>query len=769
MSSAPIKSLTIRHLRGSVRPFALSFEKGKKLTLVYGENGTGKSTICDALDFIGNGKVGSLENRGLGKTMPYWHSLGKRPSDLSVTLESSNGECTASLVKADVVANPPQERPSVKVLRRATIVSLIQARGADRYAEIRRFVDVSGVESSESALRNLIKEIEGVRDQALTRVQENRQTIQQFWEEAGQPAGNALTWAAEESKRKDSTWEAEAESVSNLRQLYESLVPYPDRLRAAQEELAGAQESLSQANTALGESISKAIEDPSVVAILEAAQAHIAGHPDLPVCPLCESAERLEGLSERVGQRLAALSALRNAQTLRGSSQKNVEAVVSRVDATRREAFEQALKFDACKHDGSLPSDLQLPHAPPPSELEDWGAWLASTSELPAGWRQAEALRIDKKQFVSTLKRAVDTLDENTLALVELDAVIPRLKRALEIVEEERHAFTDSALSSIAAEVGRLYEEVNPGEGLNKISLQLDPKQRASLNIGASFEGLTDAPPPAYFSDSHLDTLGLCVFLALAALECPDETILVLDDVLGSVDEPHVDRLVEMLYSEATKFRHCMITTHYRPWKQKLRWGWLKNGQCQFLELTKWTPADGLTLIRSLPDADRLRALLAESPPDAQLVCSKAGVILEAALDFITQLYECSVPRRQNGLYTLGDLLPSVDKQLRQALRVDVLDGNQKSDPATYITRSLTTILDELERIAQVRNVFGAHFNEISFELLDSDAITFGELVLDLISILTDSGVGWPRNGKSGQYWSTTGETRRLYPYAKPS
>ena len=66
MTSGGLKHLTISHLRGSVTSFNLPFEPGIKLTVVYGENGTGKSTICDALDFLGNGKVRYLEDRGLG-------------------------------------------------------------------------------------------------------------------------------------------------------------------------------------------------------------------------------------------------------------------------------------------------------------------------------------------------------------------------------------------------------------------------------------------------------------------------------------------------------------------------------------------------------------------------------------------------------------------------------------------------------------------------------------------------------------------------------
>jgi hypothetical protein len=173
--------------------------------------------------------------------------------------------------------------------------------------------------------------------------------------------------------------------------------------------------------------------------------------------------------------------------------------------------------------------------------------------------------------------------------------------------------------------------------------------------------------------------------------------------------------------------------------------------------------------IRSIPDIQRLRELLAESPPDPQLVCAKAGVILEAALDFLTLNYECSVPRRHGGLFTLGDLLPAVDKKLRQALRIEVLTGKDASGEPTYKTVSLTPLLDELTRIAQARNVFGCHFNELSFDMLDADALNFGKQVLDLMDVLTDDEAGWPRNNKSGQHWATAGETRRMYPLIKPS
>src|SRR6266496_4371079 len=141
MSADPLQKLTIEYLRGSVLPFSLSFEKNKKLTVIYGENASGKSTICDGLEFLGKGIVGSLENRGLGRTTRYWHSLGKTASDVSVTLEAGSITCTGTILKGEVVCVPTTCRPRVEVLRRSQILSLLQATPGGRYEAIRAFID----------------------------------------------------------------------------------------------------------------------------------------------------------------------------------------------------------------------------------------------------------------------------------------------------------------------------------------------------------------------------------------------------------------------------------------------------------------------------------------------------------------------------------------------------------------------------------------------------------------------------------------------------
>lgn len=764
-----LKKLKIEHLRGSVIPFSLEFEKGKKLTVLYGENGTGKTTICDALEFLGKGRVGSLENRGLGKTNRYWPSVGKKSSDVAVSLEAGGATCTGKLQKTEVVVSPSEARPRVEVLRRSQILSLLEAKPAERYSVISRFIDVSGIEASEASLRELVRTQKTGRETAVARVDENETAIRGFWEQAGKPDGNALVWAGKEAARDTANLRVELEALGKLRTAYQRLADFPEKFRLAAEALKLSQAAATTATAKYDQALGQAAEGADdLIGILESAKTFLEKHPHPAHCPLCESAEKAASLAGAVPLRLQQFSALRSARAEKQSSDLKVQQAEKRIQDLQGEAALASGEFEKARTGRKWEADIPIPDAACPATAAEMPQWLGKTAALPAAWIKAESLRQDNQRFISTLKTALQTYKTNAQAQKDLDRLIPQLERALAVVEDERRKFTDSVLSKIANEVGRLYEVVHPGEGLNKISLELDPEKRASLEIGADFYGESSSPPQAYFSQSHLDTLGLCVFLALATLDEADKTILILDDILASVDEPHVERLIEMLYAEAMKFRHCIITTHYRPWKQKLRWGWLQNGQCHFVELTKWTKTDGLALVRSVPDVERLRQLLAETPPDPQLVCAKAGVILEAALDFLTLLYEVAVPRRASGLYTLGDLLPSVSKKLRDALKVEILTGNDTGGAPIYKTTSLTPILEELVRVAQARNAFGCHFNAISFELLDSDAIGFGQQVLMLMDNLTCAEKGWPKDSRSGSYWATSGETRRLHPLRQP-
>ena len=770
MSKNYLKTLSMSAFRGSSATYTLDFEKDRKFTLIYGENGTGKTTICDAFELLAKESVGSLDDRGMGAGLSkFWATAGKSNSEMSVTLSSVGGDCSAGFVKNKFSVTPHTAKPHIELLRRQQILKLIEAAPAKRYDEIKRFIDIVPFEASEDALRKLGAGLLAEKNAATNKEIESINNLQGLYESAGSPSGtDPVSWARVKLESPVQNLSADIDSISKLRTAYLNLIPFPDRMTRGQEAIENAQIAVAEALARRMEAASKASENANdLVTLLEAGQTYLQKHSSAE-CPLCLSSEKAADLAETLKNRLGQFGALQEANRawkLQTDSLSKAEAVRLQIGVD----YAQALKtFEAAISSHQWATDVILTSANPPTEIGDLSGWLVSTQSVSEAWATKEASWRDETKFVAALKSAIAGYEAGQRELRDLGDLTPRVDEALKICVAERQAFTDRIIKEIAEQVGQLYETVHPGEGLEKISLPLDPGKRASLGLNANFSG-QDAPPQAYFSQSHLDTLGLCVFLALALREQPERTILILDDVLGSVDEPHVERVIQMIYSVSERFRHTIVTTHYRPWREKYRWGWLKPDQpCQFVELAPWTISDGIRAIGALPEIARLKALLTATPADPQSICSKAGVILEAVLDHLTQKYECSVPRRYGAAYTLGDLLPAIDKKLREALVAEVRHKPDGTDEPIVQRIALKHHLDELQRIAQTRNVLGAHFKTISFELLDADAVAFAQHVVHLVEALTHPEHGWPNNDKSGSYWRNSGDTRRLHPLKKP-
>ena len=772
--TAPVilKSLTLTAFRGSTTTFKLDFEKGKRLTLIYGENGTGKTTICDGLEFLAFEKVGSIEDRGMGKGLEkFWPAAGKSPADVHVELETNAAKCTGKISNKKASVSPASGRPRIELLRQRQILELVQAQPAERYGKIKRFIDIEAFERSEETLRQLGKALATEKQQAQDAENENLAALQGFYDAAGKPAGlNPVTWAKKKLAEPVAELDVDITAIGKLRAAFEVLKAFPERLESGRAAVAAAKDTLATADKVLTDAIASATEGAGeALAVLETGREYLHAHPAVTECPLCGSAEKISGLADSIEERLKSLASLKAADAAKKKQQSafsSAEAALTQAEADYQKAI---ATFDTVRKGHIWKAEVKLPPDAAPTESATLSAWLADNASVAGSWPTVEASWYEEKKFIAALTSAAERYESNVARRKELAVLAPKVDQALSQCVDERQKFTDGIISGIAQEVGKLYEAVHPGEGLDAIALPLDPAKRASMELMAKFAGL-DAPPQAYFSQSHLDTLGLCVFLALAARDRPEETVLILDDVLGSVDEPHVERVIGMVYEVSGKFRHTIVTTHYRPWRETYRWGWLKPDQpCQFVELTNWDIGQGIRVANSLPEIQRLKSLLDVSPHDLQAICGKAGVILEAALDYLTQKYECAVPRRQGAAYTLGDLLPAISGKLRDALRVDIRDGITDPAAAPTSTIALKPILDELARIAQARNAFGAHFKFISFELLDTDAVGFAKQVLLLVDTLTHPQDGWPSNDKSGSYWRNSADSRRLHPLKKPS
>ncbi len=160
---ARFDDLEIQNFRGAVGSLKLQFND-QRLVVIFGENGTGKTTIVDAIDLIGNQNVGSIREKSSTSVPKHAPSLGRKVSDIKVIAhwkqQRWEGTLSSSKVSVDPLPAPP-----VRVLRRSNVQRFIDAQPANRYVEIKHLIDVDNVERSEKTLSDAANAMSAHADQ----------------------------------------------------------------------------------------------------------------------------------------------------------------------------------------------------------------------------------------------------------------------------------------------------------------------------------------------------------------------------------------------------------------------------------------------------------------------------------------------------------------------------------------------------------------------------------------------------------------------------
>ena len=114
-----------------------------------------------------------------------------------------------------------------------------------------------------------------------------------------------------------------------------------------------------------------------------------------------------------------------------------------------------------------------------------------------------------------------------------------------------------------------LYRDLHHDDERN-FNARLKPDE-AALEFEVDFYGRGTHPPHALHSEGHQDSMGLCLFLALSEKLTGDLIdLIILDDVVMSVDADHRRDLCGVL-SKHFQNKQFLITTHDRVWARQLR------------------------------------------------------------------------------------------------------------------------------------------------------------------------------------------------------
>ncbi len=770
-----IKSLSVQGFRGATQPLDLKFDDSKSVILIFGENGTGKSTIVDALECVGNGTTTFQDDWKLGKGKrkeSYIPTLGKSLADVNITLGFGNQTYNATLNAKGIKLCATPGRPKIKVLRRKSLQAFIDADPAKRYKEVSSFLDIPQIEASEASLRQAYKEAKEIYEFSTRATAQAQETLHGLWEAEGSPGlgkefKNAVAWARKQSKVEIGALEKDLGDLKSGVKLIESLKTNLQSYRQAKRELDQAEKGLKQAEENLAAVESNAVQcNVKLVTLLEDAKDYLKASQDT-LCPVCEETKiEPENLIQRLDQRITDMASIKQANDTKSQAQKNQQtksSLLQRSEENLLKAAEGAqLHFE---QDADQQTSIQKQRVDNIAKAIELSITLSDDLAARQNGLQTQLDNIQKQcHTLTSIKQLVSTLDEKASGAKQAGRLQKRLEQAVEIVEAKRKAYVKTILQDIAQAVDCMYQKIHPKENIGQLKLKLDKGQRGSLVYGVAFGEQQDIQPQPYYSESHLDTLGLCIFLALAKRNEASKTVIVLDDVLGSVDQQHLKLTLSMLLEEADSFSQIVITTHYRPLRDQFRYARSSSASVQLVELKHWNFEQGIRSGKTKLYVEELRQQLEENYFRREVIASQAGQLFENLLEFISRKYRCKVPHIIEPRFTFGELASAPNKELKKKLKM----VKQINDDETVETE-LTTLYTKLDEAIGVRNLVGCHFNQWAGELGDQDIKDMAELALELADTLICEHCGsLPVSDKSGSHWECSCKKIQMHPLQQP-
>jgi len=175
------------------------FAKDKSIVLLFGENGTGKSSIADALDFVCNGEFGSLRDRS--GTTPRLHvvSLDASSKDLEVELVYG-GQTWRAALQGGKPMTTPRGAPQAFILRRTDITRVMESTAGERYKTLQAYISVPKVERAEGELRRAAKAVNDEVNKAVTERRIAEDALERFWQAEGRPGLSPYEWSAQKTQ-----------------------------------------------------------------------------------------------------------------------------------------------------------------------------------------------------------------------------------------------------------------------------------------------------------------------------------------------------------------------------------------------------------------------------------------------------------------------------------------------------------------------------------------------------------------------------------------
>jgi DNA repair exonuclease SbcCD ATPase subunit len=263
-----------------------------------------------------------------------------------------------------------------------------------------------------------------------------------------------------------------------------------------------------------------------------------AGHFSEQQCPFCLTPYQLEQLREEVDARI-----------------QNIAKIQDRYEETKtsKAAFIQTIDMliVACKPLAANYDDLgkfKTLTTEAPKALATINSWVTATNNGFSNFQpvifskhdvdaivafealakshstlarsEGEALELSEHEKrlvqvigeVRDLEKQFDQYQKNTAIVHAFQKQILALTTIFDRFVPVQNAALQTVLDKISEDVGTYYTALHPNENVDKVRLSVVGEE--GIEFEYQFHGKTTYPPMKYLSESHLNSLGICLFLA---------------------------------------------------------------------------------------------------------------------------------------------------------------------------------------------------------------------------------------------------------------
>ncbi|MEO8607586.1 MAG: AAA family ATPase [Chloroflexota bacterium] len=705
-----IKSLTVKAFRG-IRDTTLDFDS--KSIILCGENGFGKSSLVDALEYLFKGSVSPLENNQATSTKRHAPHIDFKPEDVSVSLVVQNPDAvlTRTFNRTDFGGNKIVNlwqlgQHANFILRRQQLLDFIMSTPSGRYARIAQIIGVKELEAIEINLKRKRDELVSSNVIIASRQRTATDDIKTLLDLTTLTPESMLNGINQKLLGWGQKTIKDVEEISGARAKIVKISVEPERIEKAAhlKDIIAKLSTTADTNDLLNRLVelrdacddlhrdTELIETLVFRDVLQKGKNLIEEfRPDL--CPICEQEISSDTLIDRLSERLelmaevgkkseviaqlqfqlsenlnSTVELLRNLWKSVGDLKQGIDNKPIQVYGTYlRHLLDEVARKEIVKLQVAVLDDI--------ARGEELAAWETDSFEL----RQRLEIEISNLNVSYDDEQIVEAID--FLSRVrQLSGEIGKLERqhklrewsiqqmtfAYESFAETKKQKIQSIYDSIQEDVQRYYDVLHPGEQHRKIKIRIDTSKRSSTEIKMGFYKRDNEDPRAYQSEGHLDTLGLCTFLAFVKHFNQDFPLIILDDVVSTVDTQHRRRVCELLYKEFSEFQ-LFITTHDYVWFEELanyQRAYNIGSKFNNIRIIDWSIREGIRLDRYKTRWEVLEVALENGDKVAAGAHGRRNlewILLQMAINTETKM-----PLRLTGRYEVAELYDAVKTRFRK-------------------------------------------------------------------------------------------------------